>query len=270
MKKIFYFVFAASTVFNLASCIKFNEETQSDSEDVLKMEMDENDFLREEETISNPCNLDYASLLAPCAVVTESSSTFPKTVTIDYGTGCVDANGRTKKGKIIINVSGDMRVAGSKRTLTFDNFYINEIKIEGSRNAENTGPNTAGNMVVKVTGDITASNSEFTRSRSFTRYREWVSGISTCEISDDEIHVTGSGKAIGRRGIEIPHTITEKIVLKPGQCKYPLSGKVDIGGKRRGVILNFDNGSCDNVAEATTKRRNNTYQIDLDTRRIIK
>ena len=99
MKKIFYFVFAASTLFNLVSCNKFNEETQSDSEDVLKTEMDENDFLKEEEIASNPCSFDYASLLAPCAVVTESSSTFPKTVTIDYGTGCVGQNGLTKKGK---------------------------------------------------------------------------------------------------------------------------------------------------------------------------
>ncbi|MBM3186540.1 MAG: hypothetical protein FJZ67_09570, partial [Bacteroidetes bacterium] len=127
MKKIFYFVFTASTLFNLASCNKFNEETQSDSEDVLKMEMDENDFLKEEEIASNPCSFDYASLLAPCAVVTESSNTFPKTVTIDYGTGCVGQNGRTKKGKIIINVSGDMRVAGNTRSLTFENFYINDV-----------------------------------------------------------------------------------------------------------------------------------------------
>jgi hypothetical protein len=118
-------------------------------------------------------------------------------------------------------------------------------------------------------GEITASNGELTRSRNFTRYREWISGIATCDISDDEFHVTGSGTAIGRRGIEIPHTITEKIVLKPGECKYPLSGKVDIGNATRGVLLNFGNGTCDNIAEATTKRRNKTYQINLDTRRII-
>lgn len=269
MKKIFYFVFATSTLFNLASCNKFNEETQSDSEDVLKMEMDENDFLKEEEIASNPCSFDYATLLAPCAVVTESSSTFPKTVTIDYGTGCVGQNGLTKKGKIIINVSGDMRVAGNTRSLTFENFYINDVKIEGSRNAENIGLNNIGNMVVKITGDITGTNGELTRSRSFTRYREWISGISTCDISDDEFHVTGSGTAIGRRGIEIPHVITEKIVLKPGQCNYPLSGIVDIGSENRGAILNFGNGTCDNIADLTTKRRNKTYQIDLDTRKII-
>lgn len=269
MKKVLLFNLAAILLTLTSSCKKSTEESQSDSEDVLKMEMDEIDFLKEEEIVSNPCSFDYASLLASCAVVTESSSTFPKTVTIDYGTGCVAANGRTKKGKLIINVSGDMRVSGNTRTVTFENFYINEVKIEGSRNAENTGPNTEGNMVVKVTGEITASNSEFTRSRSFTRYREWISGISTCEISDDEFHVTGSGTAIGRRGTEIPHIITEKIVFKPGQCNYPLSGTVDIGGEKRGMILNFGNGTCDNVAEATTKRRNKTYQINLDTRTII-
>jgi hypothetical protein len=269
MKKIFVFVFALGTMLYLSSCNKFLQENQSDSEDMLKLEMEENDFLKEEEIASNPCSFDYASLLAPCAVVTESSNTFPKTVTIDYGTGCTDTNGLTKKGKIIINVSGDMRVAGNTRTVTFENFFINDVKIEGSRNAENIGQNVSGNVVVKITGDITASNGELARSRSFTRYREWISGITTCEISDDEFHITGSGIAIGRRGIEIPHQITDKIVLKPGSCKYPLSGIVDIGSEKRGVLINFGNGTCDNVAEATTKRRNKTYQIDLDTRRII-
>ena len=130
MKKIFYVIFAASVLFNLASCNKFREETSSDAEDMLKIEMDENDFLKEEEIASNPCSFDYASLLAPCAVVTETSNTFPKIVTIDYGTGCVGQNGLTKKGKIIINVSGDMRVTGNTRTITFDNFYIKHVLLK--------------------------------------------------------------------------------------------------------------------------------------------
>jgi len=58
-------------------------------------------------------------------------------------------------------------------------------------------------------------------------------------------------------------------LLKPGTCKYPLSGKIEIGSSTRGVIINFGSSTCDNIAEATTKRRNKTVQIDLDTRRII-
>jgi hypothetical protein len=269
MKKLLFIAVATGMIVSVASCSKFSDDNQSDTEDVLKIELEDGDLLREEEIVSNPCSFDYASLLAPCAVVTESSATFPKTVTIDYGTGCQDANVRIKKGKIIINVSGDMRTQGNTRTVTFDNFYINDIKIAGSRNAENTGPNLSGNMVIQITGNITATSSEHSRSINFTRYREWISGISTCEIADDEFHITGSGTATGRRGIDIPIIITEKIVLKPGTCKYPLSGKIDIGSSSRGVIINLGDGTCDNIAEATTKRRNKTVQIDLDTRRII-
>jgi hypothetical protein len=269
MLKLLFIVVSTGTILSFLSCNKFSDDNQSDTEDVLKTELEDGDLLREEEIVSNSCAFNYESLLAPCAIVTESSATFPKTITIDYGTGCQDANGRTKKGKIIINVSGDMRTQGNTRSVTFDNFYINGIKIEGSRNAENTGPNLSGNMVIQITGNITATSSEFSRSVNFTRYREWISGISTCEIADDEFHVTGSGTATGRRGIDIPVNITEKIVLKPGTCKYPLSGKIDIGSSSRGVIINFGSGTCDNIAEATTKRRNKTVQIDLETRKII-
>ena len=269
MKKFFFTAVVATSLLSMVSCNKFNDDNQSDTEDALRMEMEDADYLTEEEIASNPCVHDFASLLAPCAIVTESSSTFPKTITIDYGTGCADAKGRLKKGKVIIDISGDMRVQGHTRTVTFENFYINDVKIEGSRNAENTGPNTAGNMVIKISGDITATNQDHSRSINFTRYREWVSGISTCEIIDDEFHVTGSGTVTGRRGIDVPYVITEKIVLTPGTCKYPLSGKIDIGSSSRGVVINFGNGTCDNIAEATIKRRNKTVQIDLDTRKII-
>jgi hypothetical protein len=269
MKKTIGFVLACCTVLGWMACNKMTEDSQLDTEDVLKMEMEDQDILTEEEQTAADCNYDFTQVIASCAVVTESSSSYPKTITIDYGTGCVDARGRTKKGKIIVEVSGDMRLEGNTRTLTFDNFYVNTINLQGSRTAENIGLNASGNMVIKVNGNITATNGEYARSRTFERYREWIAGINTCEISDDEFMITGSGTVTGRRGVEIPQEITEAIHVKPGVCNYPLSGKVDVGNERRGVVINFGDGTCDNVAEVYSKRRNKTFQIDLDTRRVI-
>ncbi|MBM3429001.1 MAG: hypothetical protein FJX95_09495, partial [Bacteroidetes bacterium] len=248
MKKLIYF-FATLMVLTFGmACQKMTEENQFDSEDILKMEMEDSDIMSEEEQVSLDCSFDYTQLLASCATVTESSSTFPKIITIDYGEGCTDIRGRVKSGRIIVEVSGDMRLEGSVRTITFDQFFVNNTNIQGSRIAENIGANGSGNMVIKVNGDIIATNGSLTRSRTFERYREWISGINTCEFSDDEFLITGSGTATGRRGVEVPHEITEAIHMMPGSCEYPLSGTLDIGGERRGVIIDFGDGECDNIA----------------------
>jgi hypothetical protein len=256
----------------LTSCDKCKEDSTeniSSAEDVLRMDMEENDFTAEELYVSNPCNLDLSQIISSCAVITESSTTFPKTITIDYGTGCVDAKGRTKKGKVFVTLNREIQQTGSIREVTFENFFINDVQISGTRTAENMGLNESDNVVIKVTGNITATHPDYTRSRTFERYREWTKGFNTCDTQDDEFLITGSGTLINRFGKEIPHTIVEPIHITPGQCNYPLAGKIDVGNSNRGIVIDFGNENCDNLAEIKTKRRNKTYQVNLDTRTII-
>ena len=71
-----------------------------------------------------------------CPVITvsqSSSEAWPKIVTVDYGTSCVGLNDNTRSGKILIKVTGPRTQVGSKRTVTFDNYYFNGIKVEGTK-----------------------------------------------------------------------------------------------------------------------------------------
>jgi hypothetical protein len=65
-----------------------------------------------------------------------------------------------------------MRVQENTPTIPFDNFDVNTIKKEDSRNTENIGPNVSGNILVKIMGDITISNVEFARNRNIIRYHK--------------------------------------------------------------------------------------------------
>ena len=64
---------------------------------------------------------------------------WPKIVTVDYGTGCTGFNDNVRSGKIIIEVTGPRLQAGSKRTITFVDYYFNGIKVEGTKVLENMG-----------------------------------------------------------------------------------------------------------------------------------
>lgn len=259
-------------VFAGITACKKEEKTDdlNSSEDVMQTEVSEGDYEREELYASIGCNVDWSTVVGTCATITQSSVEYPKIVTIDFGTGCTDKHGRVKKGKIIVTVTDDIRNPSAVRTVTFENFYVNDVQITGERKASNNGISADGFILIKVQGNLAATNSEGTRTRTFERQREWIAGSETCEISDDEFKVTGSGTTTNRKGVVRTHTITEAIHIKPGSCKYPLSGKVDIDNGKRGGILDFGSGDCDNTATLTTKKRNKVYTINLDDRKIVR
>src|ERR1044072_897536 len=87
-----------------------------------------------------------------CKVVTNNPSrkVYPHTKTVDFGTGCTDAAGKTKSGKRITTFYADPRTAPSGTRVsvtTFSNYYVNDLNVSGSAvtyvvNAANPGPYT--------------------------------------------------------------------------------------------------------------------------------
>jgi hypothetical protein len=265
--KISLFVALSLTVV-MTSCKKKKEqETYNQTAlDATSSEDDEMMTKDEEIFLGSPCGYDLSQLLAPCAIVSETSETFPKTVTIDYGTGCTNSNGVTKKGKVIIYMSNSLNIVGAIRNISFDGFTINNTSITGTKNLENTGVNNAGNALISVNGNLTFTHPNGTRTRTYTHEREWI-GYTTCERTDDEWKITGSGNVTRNNGVSRPYSITQAIHIKFG-CRYPVSGKIDIGTANRGCIINYGDGQCDEFAVLTTKFKNKEYIINLQTRTI--
>jgi hypothetical protein len=68
-----------------------------------------------------------ASKTGPCTNITvyPQDSSFPKTITIDYGTtGCVCLDGKTRKGKIVLQYSAAIQKPGAVLSITFSDYYI--------------------------------------------------------------------------------------------------------------------------------------------------
>lgn len=118
-----------------------------------------------------------------CVVITvefPDTGYFPFVITIDYGdNSCVGPWGRTRKGKIIVTVDGRYDAVGATRVITFDDFYLNDKKIEGVKTVTNDGIDYTFTVELE-NGKIIFSNGNII-TRAFTRIREWTSG--------DEIHL---------------------------------------------------------------------------------
>jgi hypothetical protein len=201
-----------------------------------------------------------------CPLITidhPSDGVWPKTITVDFGSGCEGLYENTRAGKIIIVVTGPRMETGSKKTVTFDNYFFNGIKVEGIKEFENMGFNNNQHLVMSLTltgGKLTLPDGK-TIQREFEHQREWLAGLLTRNIWDDECLITGTATGVNIKGVAYSNTITTPLHWKR-VCRFVVSGVVKI--EREGfeaVEINYGTGECDAVATVT--KGGETKQITL-------
>jgi len=197
------------------------------------------------------------------SVTHPAGALWPKIATVDYGTGCEGFYESTRSGKIIIEVSAPRNETGSKRTVTFNNYFFNQIKVEGTKVFENKGINSNGNRVVSISltdGKLTFPEGK-TIERSFNHQREWTAGYLTKNIWDDECLVTGTASGKNIKGVSYTNTIITALQWKR-VCKFIVSGVVKIEREGADAIeLNYGTGDCD--AKAVVTRGSESKEILL-------
>lgn len=242
------------------SCEKNNitntDETVADAEDVAASEDMFDDAFDQAEIYENGAqkSVDTSDYCMPTITIEYPENTpYPRVVTIDYGTdGCTGRNDVVHKGKIIVTVTGYFLESGSKRIVTFENFYINDYQITGTKTVTNMGQNDAGNWVRKIEVEgkvITPDGKEITRIS--TREREWIEGANTPLLFwDDVFSITGRASGVNRKGVAYTAEIT-KPLIKARNCRWIQEGTVSVSTENGTASLDYGDGTCDNVGVLT-------------------
>jgi len=196
-----------------------------------------------------------------CAAVTltlDVSSTLehPKgNIVIDFGDGCTDPRGNTRTGKILIAFDGRRFLLGSTVIVTFEDYTINEIQLEGTRTLTNITGSTEDLPKFRI--ELVNGKAIWPDGRIATREhcfeREWNRGDKDV-LSDDVLTVTQCSDAnvaaqgINRRGIEYTMTIVEPLVYSRN-CTHriPVSGIKKFVEVATGkvIVIDYGNGECD-------------------------
>jgi hypothetical protein len=189
----------------------------------------------------------------PAVSLVTSGSPWPVSVTVDYGTGCTGSDDIVRSGKILITQSAPRAQAGSVRTLTFDNFYFNGTRLEGTYTVTNEGLNENSNVVFSIQltdGKVTLADGSY-YTYQFNREREYLSGFNTKYFWDDECLITGSGSGTGLNGLPFTYTITSALDWKAA-CRFIVSGviKTEVEGYEP-LYLDYGSGDCDGYATLT-------------------
>lgn len=209
------------------------------------------------------------TILSSCATITHDSlnNADPDTITVDFGTtNCTCADGRNRRGKVIINYTGRYRDSLTTITIGFDNYFVNDNQVLGTHTIVNQGHNAAGHLVYNVTvnGQIILANGSGTITWNATKVREWITGESTAMWSDDIYSITGSASGTGANGTNYSATITNPLIrnMALGCRRHFTQGTCTLTPDNKPTrTIDFGTGTCDDIATVTIN--NNTYTIHL-------
>lgn len=220
-------------------------------------------------SISNYRIGDQDEILSTCATVTfdSTNSNDQDTIHINFGsTNCTGNDGRNRRGEILVYYSGHYRDSASTHTITFNNYYVNDNQVLGTKTVTNLGHNSAGHLVydININGQIVLANNAGTITWTSQRQREWTQGESTSIWSDDMYSITGSASGTSADGHSFTAQITSPLVrnMSLGCRRHFVQGTVVFTPDSKPArTVDFGTGACDDVATVTIN--SHTYTIHL-------
>ncbi|MBX2828471.1 MAG: hypothetical protein KTR22_09915 [Flavobacteriaceae bacterium] len=202
-----------------------------------------------------------ASYFTDCVTITVSIQGGVKFVTLDFGLGCELRNGSIASGIVYLTYN-----PSQVGTLTIDydleNFAYNNKFIAGGgslfreRNNANGNPQHTVNHELEVTfpnGLVVDFDG--------TRVSEWIEGVGTGTWTDNVFSVTGTRDIEFNTGFS-SYAIVIDPLRREATCEHFVSGSVEITRNNGTGVLDFGDGTCDNIATLTVNGE--TFTIILD------
>ena len=227
----------------------------AESEALLEGEVDELWQFSEEAAVATENGRVQASF---CATRTVSGNT----VTLDFGEGCTGpVYGRLRKGKVMIQYAGEPSETNRNRTITFDDYSVDERGIAGLIEIERAAE---GGSSVRTLTDLTVTYKDGkTTVLSGTEQRQWLEGRGDGNPNNDRFEITSALNGVDRAGRSFASLTVEPIIVNTGCDKYVrVSGIKEVTtGRNQKYTTDFGDGSCDNLITVTTPRR--TFEVTM-------
>jgi hypothetical protein len=265
-KKVFFFCLSLALT-ALISCSQddANPALSSDENETVSAESQDNFFFEDGDDIAEEAFISEDAKASGGKVATDSRLTgaallrigtvLNGSLRVDFGAGCKDLRGNIRKGIIIIDHIGRWNEAGSEWTITFSGYTLNGVKIEGTKKIKVISATET--LIVRdvelIGGKITWPDGSFA-TRDAQHRRE-------CERNENpllkRIIVYGSATGTLRAGssyyIEILEPLLYDRACAEADVFIAVKGKKLVKKGDRELIIDYGDGSCDNIVTITSK-----------------
>lgn len=203
--------------------------------------------------------------MGTCVLATLDLTALPYTLTIDFGqTSCLCDDGKYRRGKIFVHFNGGYWTPGTVITYTFENYFINENQLLGTKTVTNMGRNSLQHLwwQTVVNGSVVFAGNAGTFTWNSNREHEWSEGEATPALWWDDVYlVTGSASGVNTNGKTYTITIVSPL-RKKLNCEWLQSGTLNIQVQDLPlVVFDYGNGTCDALATATVNGQ--VYTVTL-------
>jgi hypothetical protein len=245
-----------------------NDEVQTESRDIAQSEDVNNDIdnsvseaMVEHGSGSLAERSDPSNSELSCASVVRDSVAHTVTITYNH---CMGPHGHVRDGQIIITYqNGGYWDVGASWDVAFNNFYIDDMQVTGTRHVANVGPASNG-MTWNINASLTFTNTSNGNSRSWasTRTRTITQGYGDTIPSHHIYVINGTAtQSNNQNGHSVAITMTN--LTRDLSCQYITAGTLNChpNDGRPDRLIDFGNGTCDDVATVTIN--SNTFTIHL-------
>ena len=204
----------------------------------------------------------YYSLTPSCATVSDLGSTSAiRVITITFGTATTSClfRGHNLRGKIILT-----RTVGTTfpkiMTVTYNDFYINDNKLEGTSTWKREMVGAGTTIHPKTTfsmANMKLTTKEGVYTRNGDRIREMTAGFLTRTSPTDDVFSTwGTFTTTHSNGNVYSSSINESTPLitktacglQANPRPFPVSGVLKLSKNSHYVTIDYGTGECDNLA----------------------
>lgn len=190
------------------------------------------------------------SLFPSCVTIIISNQGGVTFVTLDFGLGCTLNNGEVVSGLIHFTY-GPVQAGTVTITYSLENFVHNGRAVEGGGSLFRERNNAGGNPQHTVNHDLVITfPTGIVAEVDGTREAEWIEGVGSGVWSDNVFSVTGNRSIELSNGFSRYAIVTEAL-RKEASCPYVVSGMLDINRNGTEGVLNYGDGTCDNLAILT-------------------
>ena len=205
--------------------------------------------------------------IGDCATitVTPDDGSYPKTVLIDFGNGCLGADGKWRRGKLELHFTAPIRQPNAVVTLTYIDFFLNRASIKGKKIFKNKSENGVIKFTIQAVGiEVTYPNGRGYKYNGMKEVTQ-VRGMNTNTVRDDVYEIEGQA-TINLHNGPVIHVKTDTPLIKKVACHWISKGVLEIRIQNKVFLLDYgypNDGRCDNLALLTWNNGNNQRIITL-------
>jgi hypothetical protein len=275
MNKNLTLYLAAMLMFGLFSCSKSEEEPKDNNEEYVLEQISIQNAFEDAENLA--IGLMFESSIEfrtrqmfvrndGCESIQVTHDQTKKTLLVDFGKGCIDSNGITRKGKLKIAYEGDFPMVGSKITVTFEEYFINSVKVEGTKTTSTRSINIFVPSIEFISevkgGKLTWENGKFTEIEA-----NQIKKLIFDEKNDEVIfELTGSSTGKNKFGKKFTAAITNPLIFKDSCLEKGINlaskGTLLFVFGDRAVEADFGDGTCDKKIKLTYNEK--TVEVTVD------